>query len=191
MKDRPKKLTELINRWLRGDRTEDEELWEYLVPQLRRIAAPLLRRCRPHHTLQPGDILNELHLEFSRDPDLDCRSEDHFYSLAARAMRFFLVDYERAHVRRPQGQPRTTINTDMVLDRDRDPLGMIAFDDLLTELATFAPRSAEVIELKVFTGRTWDQISKITGRSVSTVKRDWKDGASWIRSQYAERKRSG
>lgn len=191
MKDRPKKLTELINRWLRGERSEDEELWEYLVPQLRRIAAALLRRCRPHHTLQPGDILHELFLEFSRDADLRCHSEDHFYSLAARAMRFFLADYERYRGRRPQGQPRTTINTNVVLERDRDPVGMIAFDNLLAELARFAPRSADVIELRVFGGRTWDQISRITGWSVSTVKRDWNDGVSWIRAQYPERRHSG
>ena len=191
MSDRRGRLTRLINRWFRGDRSDEDELWEILVVELRKVAASVLRRFRSHHTIQPADLLNELYLELSREQGRQCPSRSHFFALAAKALRRFLIDYERTHSRRPQGRPRTTINTDLTIDRDRDPLGVIAFDDLLCRLAEFDPRGAEVVEMKVFAAMTWEQISEVTGRSMSTVKRDWKDAAAWLRSQYETRGRDG
>ena len=57
------KLTELLNRWFRGDRTVEEELWPYLVGELWVIAKSLLKLERPDHTLQATELVNELYLK--------------------------------------------------------------------------------------------------------------------------------
>src|SRR5215472_13213930 len=94
-KPRQGEITELLQRWRTGDREAEERLFELVQPDLHRLAAYYMRGERPGHTLQPTDLLNEMYLKLTGAKEVDWRDRRHFFALAARAMRRFLIDYAR------------------------------------------------------------------------------------------------
>lgn len=191
MGEKRDKLTVLINSWFRGDRSVEEELWAELERELKKIAASKLRSFRQNHTLSPSDLLNELYLKLQRRDDLYFPSRERFFALASKAVSFILVDYEKRHRRRPEGQTRATLDTAIVLERGLDPLSAVLVQDLLNQLASFAPRAELIVRYRVYGGLGPEQISRLEGWSISTIAREWRTAKSWIMAQYAERKRDG
>src|SRR5215471_15136206 len=89
-------ITELLQRWRSGDRQVEARLFELVQPELHRLATYYMRGERRGHTLQPTDLLNEMYLKLTGVKDVDWRDRRHFFALAARAMRRFLIDYARS-----------------------------------------------------------------------------------------------
>jgi len=57
---------------------------------------------------------------------------------------------------------------------------VISLNDALTRLESLSPRSAQVVELRFFSGMTEEEIATVTGTSMATVKRDWAFARSWL-----------
>ncbi|PYV09251.1 MAG: hypothetical protein DMG07_23680, partial [Acidobacteria bacterium] len=73
-------------------------MYKLAFHRLRGIASALLRRERAGHSLQPTALVSELFLKLQR-METRILSEDHFFRIAARAMRQVLIDHAR--VKRP------------------------------------------------------------------------------------------
>ena len=73
-------------------------------PQLRQLAAQLLQRERPDHTLEPNAVVNELYLRLHRQASqLTFQDRAHFLAIAAQTMRRILIDHARARVAGKRG----------------------------------------------------------------------------------------
>ncbi len=96
-------------------------------------------------------------------------------------MRRILVD----HARRKQadrhggGVPPLPLDAALGLP-DRVDADLVALDDALVDLASFAPRQSEVVTLSYFGGMTFDEISAVLEVSPATVKRDLKAAKIWL-----------
>src|SRR5262245_33977792 len=88
-------ITELLRRWRTGDRQAEERLFELVQPELHKLARYYMRGERRDHTLQPTALLNETYLKLTGAREVDWRDRRHFFALAARAMRRYLIDYAR------------------------------------------------------------------------------------------------
>ncbi|HVF35030.1 MAG TPA: ECF-type sigma factor, partial [Candidatus Saccharimonadia bacterium] len=104
---------------------------------------------------------------------------EHFFSLAARAMRQILVDRARAAgaAKRPGAGLRRTLDGDGPLElasADASALDLIDLDAALTSLATLDARLAEVAELHLFAGLEFAEIAVLRATSERTVFRDWR-----------------
>jgi ECF sigma factor len=53
-------ITAWLTDWREGDQQAPERLFAVLYPELRRIAARLLRKERNDHTLEPSGLVDEL-----------------------------------------------------------------------------------------------------------------------------------
>ena len=60
------------------------EILPHLYPELRRIAARLLRSERRGHTLQPTALVNEVYLRLGTEDSPSFRDEAHLRATAAR-----------------------------------------------------------------------------------------------------------
>jgi RNA polymerase sigma factor (sigma-70 family) len=58
---------------------------------------------------------------------------------------------------------------------------------LLTRLAAFDARQAEIIELHFFAGVTFEEIAVVLGVSPRTVKRDWSMARAWMKGELSKR----
>jgi RNA polymerase sigma factor (sigma-70 family) len=79
------------------------------------------------------------------------------------------------------------LNPDQVPAPDSSRSGeLVALDDALTNLAQLDPRRAQVIELRVFGGRTMEEVGEVMGLSPQSVRRDWKLAKAWLLRELSQ-----
>ena len=174
-----------VTRLLAELRQGDGEALDRLVPivhdELRVIAARLLRRESPGHTLQPTDLVHEAYLRLAGGPSADPESRAHFLAIAARAMRQLLVDHARRRnaAKRGGGVVPVRITSEQVgVDLSFDEL--LALDDALEHLAAFDPRLRQVVECRFFGGLTEQETADALGVTTRTIQRDWVKARAWL-----------
>ena len=162
-------------------------LTELLYPELRSIAARLMRRERDGHTLQPTAVAHEAFLRLVDQRTIDWQDRAHFLGIAARVMRQILVDHARTHgtAKRGGGVDRVTLDEAFVPRRDPS-FDLLALDDVLTRFAAVDPRGARVAELRIFGGLTVRETALELGVSPRTVNTDWTAGRLWLARELAK-----
>ena len=68
-------------------------------------------------------------------------------------------------------------------DNDKWPERVLLFEEVMQRLAQFDARAAQIVELKVFVGATDEQVAEVIGKSIRTVKRDYKAAKAWLRAE--------
>ena len=164
-----------------GRGSEADRLLPLIYDELRGLAAYYLRGERPDHTLQPTELVHEAFLRLAGRLDAGSQSREHFFALAARAMRHILVDHarKRAAAKRGGGRKPVSLDTLRALSREHDQL-LVELDDALLRLAELDPRLAEVVELRFFGGLTVGETARVMGISPKTVQRKWALARSWL-----------
>jgi RNA polymerase sigma factor (TIGR02999 family) len=153
-----------------------------IYPQLRSMAAGLMRQERASHTLQPTAIVSEAFLRLAhRDPG-EFASASNLLAVAAHAMRCVLVDHARSRGAAKRGASRRTGDAALAfVQADAlDPADVLAIDEALAELEEMDPRAARVLECKVFAGMTIAEITEALDVSRPTVNRDWRFGRAFL-----------
>jgi len=180
-------ITELLRQWREGDDAAFARVSEYVYNELHRRAAAYLRRERSNHTLQTTGLVNEAFIKLVGKDDIDWADRNHFFAVAAQAMRRILVDYARSRTRAKRGGPGEDLPLEEAtrLYSSTERVDIVALDDALNELASFDMRQAQVVELKYFAGMTLDETADVLGISRETVKRDWQIARAWLRQRLA------
>lgn len=148
--------------------------------ELRHLAESMLRRYGPSDTLNTTALIHEAYLKLHGYSE-SIKNRTHFFALAARAMRFVLVDYARSHRafrRGGPGRPLTLQTGHGTADLRAEEV--LALDEALTRLAAERPRLARIVELRFFGGLTYEEIAEAMGMSARTVKRDWALARAWL-----------
>src|SRR5262245_61408483 len=127
-------VTMLLQRWRAGDRDAENKLFVSVSPKLRRLARFLLKGERKGHSLQPTELIDQIYLSLVKAKDRDWRNRAHFFAIAGRVMRRYLVDHARA---RPKAM-------------------FVGFEDMQELLAA----RDEKIELALTVDRLLDQLEK-------------------------------
>lgn len=178
----PGAVTALIELARAGDPDAEASLVRLLYDDLRRMAANLLARERPGHTLQTTDLVHDAYLRFvGAAPRAANRA--HFIALAGRAMRQVLVDHARRRgaVKRDAGERVRITNVDAVMSVDLAE--MVALDDALERLGRRNPRLPRVVELRFFVGLGETEIANVLGVTERTVQRDWSIARAWLHKE--------
>jgi RNA polymerase sigma factor (TIGR02999 family) len=153
-----------------------EAKMDVLYPQLRKIAAGLLRRERPDHTWSPTALVHEAYMRALRALPLDRAMEErHLCILAAKAMRNALVDYARARLARKRVQT--------VAPGQNEPIRldeMIHLHLALEELSELDPVASEIVQLRYFLGYSLDETAELVGLPVYDVRKEWDTARLWL-----------
>lgn len=175
-------VTGWLTQWRSGDEEARDRLFAVVQPQLRELAARLLRRERPDHTLEPNAVVNELYLRLIGHQPVSYQDRAHFFAIAAQTMRRILIDHARARVADKRGGDRRRVSLSAVngWGGGRSSEWLLDLDTQLSALAAAAPRAARVVELRFFGGLTEDDVAEVLQVSVITVKRDWKAARAWL-----------
>lgn len=180
-------ITELLKLSQQGDTQAGDHLFRVVFGQLRRIAAANLRR--EHHAcpLQPTELVNEAYVHLFGNREKDFKNREHFFRVAARAMRCVLSDIARKRnaAKRMDGLIQVPLDEAIPDSRLAWPEKVLMFEEALIKLAQMDPRAAEIVELKVFLGLTDQQVSDNLGYSVRTVKRDFKAAKAWLQAEMS------
>ncbi len=79
-------VKELLQAWNRGDRTAEEKLWPIVYAQLKRLAQRELRQEQLSHSLQSGELVNELYVRLADWDKAQWRNRAHFFGMCVREM---------------------------------------------------------------------------------------------------------
>lgn len=180
-------ITVLLHDWQRGDRDAFDRLMEFVYSDLRRRAAAYLKHERAGHTLGTTDLVNEAFIRLVEKGDVEWIDRNHFFAIAAQAMRRILVDYARTRNREKRGGKGDDLRIEDLHDISgtEAKVDLEALDEALSELAAFDKRQASVVELKYFGGLTLDETATVLGVSRVTVTRDWTVAKAWLRNRLS------
>jgi RNA polymerase sigma factor (TIGR02999 family) len=176
-------LTLLLDRWAQGDSAALEQLAPRVHSELQALARSCLKRGLRHQTLQPNELINEAWIRLidqTNPPKWDNRS--HFFGVAARLMRFVLVDCARSRraLKRGGAVQMITLHDTALPAGSRVP-DVLEMNDALDQLAKVDERKARVVEMRYFGGMSREEISAALAVSVGTIKRDLRLGEAFLR----------
>jgi RNA polymerase sigma factor (TIGR02999 family) len=164
-----------------------DQLFDRVYAELRRLAHRV-RGGRAGDTLNTTALVHEAYLTLASSPALRLKSREHFFALAARAMRQIVTDAARRRLANKRGgEGLVAITLDESLHQEPlRPSQVVALDEALTRLDAVAPRRARVVEHRIFSGLTADETAALLGVSRPTVERDWRAARAWLAVELEE-----
>ncbi len=178
-------ITQLLQRWSAGDQQAFDDLMPVVYRHLKRLAHARLRSERPGHTLNTTALVHEAYLKLIDIERVQWEDRNHFWSMAARAMRRILVDYARRRTAQKRGGAvhATTLDESRLPDPASDPEQLLALDEALERLESAYPRAAMVVELRYFAGLTQQEVGDMMQLSQPTVFRDLRFALAWMAAE--------
>jgi len=174
-------MTRMLATLRDGDHATVAELLPLVYDELRLLAGGLLGGQTPGHTLQATALVHEAYLRLVREGHPKWEDRAHFFRVAAIAMRHILVNHARDKARQKRGgRNRRVPLDDAIALFEENANDLVLFDDSLTRLAEFDPRSAHIVELRFFAGLSVADTAEALGISERTVKKDWQAARLWL-----------
>ncbi|MEM1054562.1 MAG: sigma-70 family RNA polymerase sigma factor [Bacteroidota bacterium] len=173
-------ITQLLDRARGGDAEALRRLIPVVYDQLR-VLARHQRRGRPSpETINTTALVHEAYEKLARSQS-QFVDRQHFFRVAARAMREVLVDHARAQNAEKRGGGLRPLPLDeSLLPAPEMAAPLVALDEALTRLARLDARRADVVELRYFIGLTIPETAEVLGLSAATVERDWATARAWL-----------
>lgn len=180
-------LSQLLIAAQRGEAVALEACFPLVYEELRAIARKQRRAWQGNFTLNTTALLHEAYLKMSNQRQLDVASRDHFFAVAATAMRHILCSYARQQNRQKRGggayrvslsQLEHVVAPDAFSD---DAAGQLSeLGDALNRLAEIDKRYTQVVECRFFAGLSIEETAAALDLSPATVKRDWSFARAWL-----------
>jgi len=186
----PDEVTQLLHAAAGGERTAVDRVFELVYGELRRIAGYQRRAVASSSTLNTTALVHEAYLKLSRNQSWSAGDRNHFFALAARAMRQILVDGARHKGAAKRG---AGAGPPLELDElrlaspggERAAEDLLALDQALEKLSKLDGELARLVELRFFAGLSVEEIAEMTGVSPSTVKRSWRTARAFLHGELA------
>jgi len=159
------------------------ELVALVYPELRRIARRQLGRWRATGSLDTGSLVNEAYLKLVDQTRANWQDRDHFFAVAATAMRQVLIDYARRRKCQKRGGDVQQVPLDereIAVQTQIEQL--LAVDELLTRLGAEEPQLMRVVECRFFAGYSEEETARVLHISTRTVERAWLRAKAWLRT---------
>jgi RNA polymerase sigma factor (TIGR02999 family) len=170
-------VTALIDAANGGDEAALQRLFTRVYAELKRLAHLQLARAGGA-TLNTTGLVHETYLKLVQPGDVGLRNSDHFFSLAARAMRQIVIDRARAQLAEKRGGAVARhVDIDAAFDvasNELEPEQLLRLDEALERFGTQEPRLARLVELRFFGGLSLEQIAQVQAVSERTLNRDWR-----------------
>jgi RNA polymerase sigma factor (TIGR02999 family) len=168
------------------------ELLPDVYAELRRLAAVLSSRLRPGQTLQPTALVHEAYLRLVGNQDPGWEGRRHFFGAAMQAMREILIEQARRKATLKHGGASGRVELGEGLALIAPPADdLLALDEALQQLQAAKPDLAEIVMLRYYTGLSFEETASVVGRSVSTIKRQWRFARAWLARQLGDERPQG
>ncbi|MBC7797589.1 MAG: sigma-70 family RNA polymerase sigma factor [Pyrinomonadaceae bacterium] len=183
-----KNVTELLQAWQAGDDAAQEQLFQLVYKELRRIAQNRLRGENHNHTLQATEIVHEIFPNLARQKQ-PWQNRSQFYALASECMRRYLVDYARTRLRQKRGGDNLRVSLSGAGQNELCHIEnfdeVIAVNDSLDKLSELDPLQGLIIKHRYFGGLSREEIADLTGVSSATIDRAFRLAKAWLRRELA------
>ncbi len=158
-----------------GDGAARDRAFALVYADLRMLARRQVQRA----SSGPGatSLVHEVYLRLVGPAAVSINDREHFFALAARAMRQLVVDHARHNCRAKRGGGQVEVDLDELSSHIATPdkaSHLLELDQALERLAALDPQLVRLVEMRYFAGLELAEIAEITGRSERSLKRDWR-----------------
>jgi RNA polymerase sigma factor (TIGR02999 family) len=154
--------------------------------ELRRLAVRRLAGESKEHTLQPTALVHEAWLRIEGSGTRVWRDRQHFFAVAAEAMRRILVDRARRRRAAKRGGNAERLALDeMDLAAPEEDERLLAMNEALEKLGAKDSRKAELVRLRYFGGLSFEETAEVLGIAVPTAKQWWAYARAWMKVEMA------
>lgn len=162
--------------------------------ELKGLAKSVLRRRGPCHPLGATTLVHEAYLRLvGSSSEVDWNDRGHFFAIAARAMRFVLVDEARRRLtlKREGEAADVELPEDAAVDPSTlRPEDVLAVHEALDRLAKINPRHEKLVEARYFAGLSIEETAEALSVSRPTVVRDWRAVRTWLYGELQQQPRA-
>lgn len=180
-------VTRLLHELEAGSPDALDRLLGLVYDELRSLAHKQRLRWQGEHTLNTTALVHEAYIRLADGAQLDLESRKHFMRVAAKAMRYVLLDHARAKGRQKRGGDQQRVPFDEALhvtQKEADEL--IALDEALRRLEARDERQSQIVECRFFAGMTIEETAAVLDLSPATVKRGWQMARAWLYREVAQ-----
>ena len=180
--------TLMLQQLADGDRAAFDQLLPRVYEELKQIANQYLAGEQRPDVLQATGLVHEAYLRLIDQRKARYEDRSHFLAVASTVMRRVLLDHVRARKAAKRGGSEQIVQLDTLseLQLATEPVDLLAFDDVLTQLEDLNPRHAKVVEMRFFGGLTVEETATALGVSPATVKNDWRAARAWLAMQLEQ-----
>lgn len=168
---------------LRGDANRQalDRLFELVYARLHSLARGRLARGGGGATLDTAGLVHEAYLKFVDQDRAELRDRQHFFAVAASAMRQIVIDHVRSRnaAKRGGGAEHAELR-DSRIGADGRQVDLLELNDALDALTEIDARLARVVELKFFTGLSFAEIATALDVTERTIQRDWRKARAFL-----------
>lgn len=178
--------TQETSRSSNTDVPDAGELMRAVYTELRLLAAEMMAKERPDHTLQATALVHAAFLRLVGHDGArpDWIGRNYFFAAAAEAMRRILIESARSKKseKRRAGYEAVSLgdfdvpNVKVGLSDD----DLLALNDALARLREEDPRKEELVKLRFFAGLSIAEAAEVMGISRATAVRYWDYARSWL-----------
>lgn len=156
-----------------------------VLPELHKIAVQALRRERYIAPLDPTELINEVWIRNFSKGGWKIENRNHFFAIAAQAMRWVLVDNARRRLaqRRKDGQGAISLDEapDVAFTTGTELEEIVRIGELMEKLEKHDRVAARIFDLHYFAGFNLDRIAELTGLTVRQVRSRWEKARDWLK----------
>jgi RNA polymerase sigma factor (TIGR02999 family) len=175
-------ITLLLNQVREGQAGARDELFDCVYSDLRKIAQHMIDKAGwPRGGLEGTALVSAACERLLGRGGIDAENRRHFFYVFGRAMHDVLVERARGELALKRGgQLRQVPLIGFEVDGELTRTTVLDLHDALAALRKVDERSAEVVELRFFSGRTLEEVAELTGQSFGSVRRDWEYARAWL-----------
>lgn len=186
MKQTEPRITQLLQSAAKGDEAAANLAWEAVYRELQNIATGYLKREYQHQTLQASDLVHEVYLRMFGQNKVRVNDRKHFYRLAARQMRHFLVDRTRKKRALKREGENISLDDCLVIGQALDER-LLALDSLLTELNALDAEAAAVVEMRYFGGYSAARTAELLDISAADERDHFEFAKAWLKERMVDK----
>ena len=181
-------VTRILSPIEDGSMATADQLLPQVYDELRRLAVEMLATEQPGQTLQATALVNEAWLRLAGTAKQNnYNNREHFFAVAAEAMRRILVDQARRKATLKRGGELSRAELlDSNIASAAPPAEFIAVHEALDALAANDALTADLIKLHYFGGFSLEEVGELLGMSRATAYRLWIYGRAWLRAELID-----
>ena len=183
-------ITRVLSLVSSGEPGAQDRLIELVHEDLRQLARARVWNAGGSPTLQPTALVNEVYVRiFGQETGPDFQNRRHFFFAVGRAMRDILVENARRQKTEKRGgrQKRRNLEPDALHDSGKTQADdLLALTDALDKLQRDAPRTSQVVTLRIFAALSHDKVAEVLGISGATVRREWAFAKAWLHRELSD-----
>jgi RNA polymerase sigma factor (TIGR02999 family) len=174
-------ITSLLVAYRQGEPGALDRVVSLVYPELRRIARRQLGAWRPGLSLDTGAVVHEVYLKLVDQSKVQWQDRNHFFAIAARAMRRVIIDHARRRRAEKRGGGGVVPLGDREIAVQAQAAHLLELNDVLARLEAENPRWLQVVECRFFAGYSEAETADALGVSTRTVERDWLQARVWLK----------